>query len=192
MLRRAPPASRARRPRGPCRRRRGRRRRSRCPRLRACARPGRSGRFDKHQRDLGRISGDPSPLRSAPPCWSRGRRSGRRRAFLAMASPGEIEVPAIGDARARRPRPRTTSPRRTTVSPARDQRAATASASSGRDHRDHADAAIERAQHFAARRSRPPSASQRKTGSTGTRARSSAAPSPSAARAGCCREIRRR
>ena len=107
------------------------------------------------------------PPRSAPPCWSRGRRSGRRRACGPSASPCEIELAVIAHARLC-PRPRTTSPRRTTVSPSRSSDRATASASCGADHRDHADAAIEGAQHFRHRRCRRSAASHLNTGSTGT------------------------
>src|SRR5262249_1380880 len=38
-----------------------------------------------------------SPPRSAPPYWSRDRRSGRRRAFLPCAHRSKIEASAIGD-----------------------------------------------------------------------------------------------
>ena len=96
--------------------------------------------------------------------------------FLFMpCSPGEIEVSAKVDARC--PSPATTSPSRTTVSPFAAKCSLAASAPPRIQHGDHADAAVERAQHFlladVAR-----CASHLNTGSTGTRSRSSATREP--------------
>ena len=53
---------------------------ARCRRRARALEPLGVGLVGDDQRDLGRIGLDPSPPRSAPPCWSRGRRSGWRRA----------------------------------------------------------------------------------------------------------------
>ena len=79
VLARAPPASPRRTPRGPCRRRCDRRLRWRCRRRAQCP----SRRRRPCSTAPARFRPDnlyPSPPRSAPPCWSRGRKSERRRA----------------------------------------------------------------------------------------------------------------
>ena len=99
----------------------------------------------------------PSPPRSAPPCWSRGRRSGWRRACEPCVSPREIEParciatrgPSLTRDHFAEPHDGLAFARRSTR--------VTASASPRCDHGHHADAAIERAQHFLLGDARPPS-----------------------------------
>ena len=69
------------------------------PRPRARCEARRVGPVGDHQRDLGRIGRVLAPPRSAPPCWSRGRRSGWRRACAPCASAERSSAPAIADAR---------------------------------------------------------------------------------------------
>ena len=122
-----------------------RRQRWRCRPRAAAARPAASGRLDRRARSRPDNRRGARAPRSAPPCWSRGRRSGsrpfaRRGVSQRRASPRcgrALRRRALDDRRAeRRSRPR------------RAQAATIASAGAGLDHDDHADAAIEGAQHL--------------------------------------------
>ena len=164
-------AARARTPRGPCRRRVWSTIAVAMPAPRARARPCGIGAVRHDERRSRPDSRAPSRPRSAPPCWSRGRRSGWRRACGSSSSPARDRGVREYDARlaspaARRPR------RAARRSRLRAQNAGdAASAARAVDHGDHADAAVEGAQHLvlgdAAGRGQPSN-----TGGTGTRARS--------------------
>ena len=118
------------------------------PAARASARPARIGTVRDDERDLGRIVGasfaasiSAAMLEPRPEIRTATR-------FLAIGSPGTGRAARNRRRAAHRPSTGTTSPSRTTFSPAPASTSATASSRPALDHRDHADPAVEGAQHL--------------------------------------------